>query len=569
VRDKRNGKWQDLVDKCLAAHKKIKDSGVRQEKLDTLKESRRVYGMVPEKKNFPWENAYNVVQPFLAITVDNLEPRIVSSFTGREPYVQFNMTGVQEPDDMCEFIENWFNNELKEVVDLNSVSSRITHDLLLDGTVFPVASYEEDTVIREDFEFDDVGNVQVNDAGEPVMVETEDQVFQGGRIDFVDFKDIFIPDNSDNWEKTDVIRIIRPTYSELLSWSEQGKGYMNVGKELLKEEVDDESRNQKVIECLEYHVTYIHKKEHQKKEDITNWTEERYVALIAIESETIVRLLKLRDLNLQNQHVIKRIRLYPEGGCAYGCSLYEKMRSIQDGASDTFNLMMNSAFMALIPWFLYSDKTGLPDDVEIVPGRGIKCDDPGAVNFPKIQNNVGSFVQVFNVWVALWERLGSIGNLQVGKPAHDAETATETMLVIQEGNIKHNYQAAVMKTEFVSMIKTLYDLYYKNMPFDKTFFYHDQEVSISRMAMRRPYSFRLTGSTDLSNKVLELRVAEQMYTMLRQDPLANPVELYSNVIKSFKPDAAVEKYISPEINQLIGKFLEQKEQEAKNQEQLQ
>jgi hypothetical protein len=567
--DKRNGKWQDLVNKCLAAYKKIKDSGIRQDKLDTLKESRRVYSMTPVKQNFPWENAYNVVQPFLAITVDNLEPRIVSSFTGREPYVQFTMNGVQEPDDMCEFVENWFNDELKQVVNLNSVASRITHDLLLDGTVFPTVSYKEDVTIREDFDFDEGGNIVTDEAGEPIMVEIEDQIFQGGCIDFVNPKDVFIPDGADDWEKTDIIRIIRPTYSELLSWSEQGKGYMNVNKELLKEETDDDSKNQEVIECLEYHVKYIYKKEHQGKEDVSDWTEERYVALVTIESETIVRLLKLRDINLQNQHVIKRIRLFPEGGCAYGCSMYEKMRSIQDGASDTFNLTMNSAFMTLIPWFLYSDKTGLPDDVEIMPGQGIKCDDPSTVNFPKVQNNIASFVQVFNVWVALWERLGSIGNLQVGKPSHDAETATETMLVIQEGNIKHNYQATVMKTEFMSILKTLYDLYYKNMPFDKVFFYHGQEVSVSRTAMRRPYNFKLTGSTDLSNKVLELKIAEQMYGMLRQDPLANPVELFSNVVKSFKPDAAVEKYINPEIQQLITNFLEQKQKEAEVQKGLQ
>jgi hypothetical protein len=561
-KEKRNGKWQDLVGKCLEAYSKIEDSELRSKKLASIKESHRIYNMEEKITNFPWKDAYAIVQPFLTITVDNIEPRIVSSFTGREPYVQFDMTDVSEPDEVCSFLETWFNEELKETVGIDGIASRVTHDLLLEGTVFPIAQYEEDTVIREDFQFTEDGMIEVGDDGEPITVEVNDQIFQGGRVEFAEFKDIYIPDSCDDWEKTDIIRKVRPTFAELKVWEKEQTGYMNIGSWLLHEEEEDKKTNQQVVECLEYHVNYVYKKEGADKEDIADWTSERYVALIAKESEVLIRLLRLKELNFHNEHTVKRIRLYPEGGKAYGRSLYEKMRSIQNGASDTFNLLINSAFMAIIPWFLYSDKTGLPNDVEIVPGQGIKVDDPNSVTFPKVNIDTRGFIQVFDVWLQLWERLGSIGDLQVGKASQKADTATETMTVIQEGNIKHNYQATVMKAEFLALIKTIYDLYYKNMPFDTTFFYHGEEVMVSRHTMRRPLTFRLTGSTDLSNKVLELRKNEQLYNTLRQDPIVNPIELVENLIKSFKPDESPEKYINPEISQLIQQFLEQKKMEA-------
>lgn len=570
----RNGKWQDLVTKCLQAYKDITASPYRERKIDKIKESRRIYEMIEKPTDFPWEDAYSIVLPFLTITIDNLEPRMVAGITGKEPYLQFNMTGVTEPDESVKFLEAWFNGELKEVVKIENVASRICHNLLLEGTVFPVATYNEDVITREDFIYSKEGYIEVDETGEAKTEEIEDQVFQGGKVEYASFDDIYIPDDANEWEKTDVIRVVRPTYAELKTWEKDQKGYFNIGPWLLveadvqtdgsssQEVADIEFTGRETIECLEYHVNYIYQKEDEEEEDITNWTKERYVALIAKKSETIVRLLPLRSLNFQNEHVIKRIRLFPEEGRAYGTPLYEKMSSIQDGASDTFNLLMNTAYICILPWFLYSARTGLPTDMKLYPGKGVEVDDPSSVVFPKFNVNFTSFIPIFDIWIQLWERLGSIGDLQVGKPSQKADTATETMAVIQEGNIKHNYQTKVFKEEILSLFRTIYDLYYKNMSFDKKFFYQGRMVMIPRNAMRRPLIFRLTGSTDLSNTVLELRKIEQLYGMLRPDPIVNPIELVTDVIQGFKPDAPPEKYINPEISQLVQQHLQQKEMQA-------
>jgi len=126
--------------------------------------------------------------------------------------------------------------------------------------------------------------------------------------------------------------------------------------------------------------------------------------------------------------------------------------------------------------------------------------------------------------------------------------------LIQEGNIKHNYQSKTFKEDFLSIVKTIYDLYYQYMPYDKTIVHAGEEMPFPRRAMRRPYNFRLTGSTEQSNKLIERKENEDMFNMLRQDPLLNPMKLVEDLLKSYGRED-VKSYIDPELNQIMQLFL--------------
>ena len=552
----RNGKWQDLVNQCLDEYEDIKKSSERSRKITLIKESHRIYDLREIPASFPWEGACSIVQPLCTITIDNMEPRIASGFTGREPYVNFDVTGVTDNIEPYKFLQEWFTKELKETVDIENVVSRMIHTLLLEGTVFMAPRYVEDYEKHKDFVYDANGNIKTDKEGTPYLKEVEDRIFRGVKVDFIPFEDIYIPDKIENWEDINIIRKVNVTYRELQELSKEDDSYRNIGKWLLAEEEPEEETGKEVIECLEYHVkNYVYKKENQSKEDITNWDSKDYVALIALNSGTLIRLIELQDINLTGQHMIRRIRLFPEYGKAYGKCLYEKMKPIQDGATDGFNIMMNSAYVELIPWFFYSNKTGLPSELQLYPGRGIEVDNPKEVVFPRTQNKSIELVKLYEVWVTLWEKLGSIGNLQTGLPSQKTDTATETMAVIQEGNIRHNYQAKIMKKEFIDFLRLIYDLYYRYMPFEETFIYQGKPMLIPRKLMRRRIIFRLTGSSELSNAIMELRKTEQMYSMLRPDPRVNPDFLIKRLVAAMEPDANLDEVLvqqSPQAQMLEG-----------------
>ena len=569
----KNGDFQPLVEYCFDLFNDIKDSSYRTAKIEAIKASRKAYDQISDPKSFPWKDSSNIVLPLTTITIDNLEPRLVASLIGKEPIVEFDMEGMTEQDESTEIIQDWFNTELKHFTKIGDISRDLVHTLLTEGTCYPYPEYEIDETVRRDFKFDDQGQIQPKmdqETGqilpEPDTEDSTDKDFEGVRVDFVEFTDMFVPDNAKNWEKTDFIRIVRPTYFELMRLKDE-YGYQNIGPWLVKEAADSElsedqqSPGQQIedvkvtgketIECLECHISYVYRAEDQEEEDIEDFTEERVVALIAKDSQVLIRLALLRDLNFKNEHLVKRIRLFPERGRAYGKNMYEKIKSVQGGASDIFNLVVNIATVCMIPWFIYGDKAGLEKDVELYPGKGVKADDPAAVVFPKFNIQPHQYIEFINLFISIWERLGSIGDLQLGRPSQKpgGTTATETLAVIQEGNIKHNYQGNVFKEEFIALLRTIYDFYYQKMPITTSHMYKGKEIQIPRSQMRRVKKFKLTGSTELANKLIERRENEDLYNLLGENPIANPVKVIEDLIKAYKPDANAADYIKPEINQ--------------------
>ncbi len=574
----KNGKWQHLVELILDMYDEYKGSKYRDAKIEEILTSRKRYEQEEEEEDTtgPWKGASKIVLPMVTISVDNLEPRLVSGLIGKKPYIKFSLESDQEPDDQTELLERWYNDELEDGVKIETETIGIMHDLLLEGTVYPVCNYEIEETIRRDFMFGEDGNIQMDNNGDPLTEDKTTTVSEGGKIEVVSFKDIFIADNVASWEKAPVIRKVYPTYEELMQDKENKVGYIpdNIGTWLIKEEsdgklsedqqspaqtiVDVEVAGRKTIECLECTVNYVYQKEEDEKEDVKDFTEEKYVVQIALEKQVIVRLVLLRELNFKNEHRIKRIRLFAEKGRSYGTSIYGKMRAIQDGASVTFNSVINIADMEMNKGFFYDNRAGLKGNIEIHPGVGVPVENVDGIKFMEFNINPREFIDFIYMWTQLWERLISIGDLQIGRQKEGKDTtATEVLAVIQEGNVKHNYQAKTFKEEFLSVLRTLYDLYYQHMRPDKTFLYNDEQVPIPRQAMRRAYKFRLTGSTEMSNKLIERKENEDLFKMLMGDPFTHPFKIREDLLKSYNRTNTDEYIIDPKINQLLQVFLKE------------
>ena len=423
-----------------------------------------------------------------------------------------------------------------------------------------------------------IGGIVVDpETGEPKFQDTTEVLFEGGKVEIIPFTDILIPDNVDDWESAPVIRRIRPTYAELMRDVKEKKGFIkrNIGPWLCEQEGDytlsndEQSPSQaidnvkvnakKTIECYECYVNYIYRKDDQEDEkEITSYDEQRLVVQIAQESQIILRIIPLIELNFKNEHLIKRTRLFPRKGKSYGTSIYGKIKSIQDGASKTFNTAINVAEVTMIPWFLFTESTGLDkykDGIKLQAGKGIKVDSTEGLYFPKFSINPDQILKWIDLWVSFWERLISIGDLQVGRQGSKDTTATEALAVIQEGNIKHNYQSSSIKNDFLSLIRTIYDLYYQYMPLNKTFLWNGEQKEIPRSVMRRKINFRLTGSTDLSNKLIERKEKESFYQLTAADPTINPVKKSEELVKAYGHTDTTE-WIKPNIKVIVDMIMQ-------------
>jgi len=242
--------------------------------------------------------------------------------------------------------------------------------------------------------------------------------------------------------------------------------------------------------------------------------------------------------------------MFPEEGRSYGTSIYGKLKSIQDGASDFFNAILNIAYLVMLPWYFYDESAGLRGQKEIKPGMGVPVDNVKGILIPNFNINPAAYLSFIEMFIGLWERLGSIANPQIGRPGDEKKTATEIMMVVQEGNIKFDYQARTIKEEFICILKTLYDLYYQHMPYNKTLSMNGQEVPFPRQMMKRGYKFCLTGSTATANKMIERKEAEDLLGMAMNNPLMSPIPPLEEYLES-RGKTDLQRYINPQARMLI------------------
>jgi hypothetical protein len=564
-----NGKYQKLVDYCLERYKEFKDSPYRKAKLQEIEESRKAYEQKTEKVTFPWANASNLIVPFTTIAVDNIEPRMVAGLIGSDPIVLFSMPG--KKDDIIKTVEDEFNRELKDVCKVEVFARHTVHQILTEGTYYCAPKYDQDKRKVTDFVYTQPDVIAVDVDGEPLTEEKETTVFEGGKFGYVPFNDIFCADDlgtMDDWEREPIARLVRPTYPELMQ-KKDGLGYTNIGKWLLGEKASDKSGDSKTtgqklddagitgketIESIEVHLSYLLPLDSEEDDDKREtFEEEKIIVTIALKSGIMYRLVKQREINFNNEKMIKRVRLYPEIDRSFGTSVYGKIKSLQNGASDIFNNIMNESMIQMMSWFFYDERSGLKGKQEIFPGAGIACENVDGIKFPQLKGDPGRMIVVFDSFVTFWERMTSMADPQIGRLADRKETATGILTAVQEGNIKHNYQATTIKEEFLACIRTMYDLYYKNMPYNKTIQYQGQEVIYPRQAMRRQVKFVLTGSTEKANKLLARKEAEDVQTMYNGDPLVDQLKIRLDVFRQYGKDNPQE-YINPQANQMIQAF---------------
>ncbi len=581
-----NGDFEPLATYCFDLYKQFGGgrnatmSEYRKAKLEEIKEAQKVYDQLSTPKSFPWDGCSNIVLPLTMITIDNLEPRLVAGLSGADPPVTFEMIGSSDTNDLMSVIQEWWNQELKNVIGLDKLTMSIVHTLLIEGTVFVYPRYILEKGTLADFQFDErTGEVVIGEDGMPVVNETEATLFEGGRAEMIPFNKVYCADDlgtAEEWEAADKIVEVEYTYADLMRRN-GNNGWHNIGPWLIpekkkrKRQRDEVSPAQEVagveitgkevVECLECHISFPIGQDLKLPEDQqTDFREEYIVVTLTKSSKTIINLRRRVDLYMANRSILKRIRMFPEPKRSFGTGMYGKMKAVQEGSSDIFNRMIDAALVILIPWFFFDERSGLSGQIDLYPGKGVEVTSVEGIKFPTFNINAAHYLTFLQFLVTLWERIGSVGDWQIGVPSQPGgrRTKAEVMSVLQEGAIKHNYQARTMKDEYLAVIESLYDLYYQYMPAGKTIMVKGQETTMPRREMRRGYKFTLRGSTDLASKAAVRNDAMQLWQIASKDPLFNPIPVREELLKSFGKHEW-EKYINPQIMQMIQVVLQNPE----------
>ena len=411
-------------------------SQTRKEVLDSVKASRRAYDQKAEKTSWPWPEASNMVAPLTTIAVDEVEPRLVAAIIGREPFIKARHHPGASTTDEAELVTQYDNYVLRQKIDVQELVPRAIHDLLLDGTVFPLLSWKRDSRrVKVTYFNPATGTVEkVAENGEVrFRQEVRSRIsYEGPSVELIPVDYVWLPDDVDDadWENAPVIRYVGDyTINDLKRRVEAGEsGWYLPEEDVLKSMVSetklktiqqtedkvsdwyqDLPLEQKPLECLEAYINF----------DFLESNEE--LPLIVMVSKETFKVLRIReqiDVFDANIKPLRRLVIFQKSKVSWGKPLYSIIAGIQNGTDAMWNRCINSADIVMTPWgFVKRGMSGMRKNrLMISPGVIFEVDDPDAYNFPNLAAfDPTRFVPLILQYLGFFEKSINITDFMQGR----------------------------------------------------------------------------------------------------------------------------------------------------------
>lgn len=595
---------KELADYVTNRFDEYKKSSKREEVLKRIEESRKAYDQDVKPTSFPWKDASNILIPLTTISTDQLEPRLAASIIGRAEIIVTEDFGKLD-EETSESIANLDNAVLENDVNIRPIVKRHVHKILLDGQVYPLIYWSFRESWNKEYATDPTNMQQMQEGaynqsvqagtssdmmsqyGLPtntqmtprngMMTYDFKQVVQNGcRIEDVDITDLYLPDRIDDWEDAPKIRKCWMEWGEYKAKIKDGKmGWIpKTGEELIdlegrlydkrpdpddrlsipdpnvRSEGDTEAAKiKRELLLLEGHFTY------DVNED---GIEERLIVRIEHGSKKVLYVCDNSELDPLNRCQIQLVRLLEESGTGYGYPVHRKLKMIENGASQLFNMLVNSAMIQMLPWYFFEESAGFKtQEIDLYPGAGIPVGNVDKIKIPQIQPTAAAFKDFLQIFLGLWERVISISDYNMGRESSSTErtTATSTLALLQEAAVVHEYLGGGLQEQYTKIFSIIHDLYYMNLTPES-----EMEIIGKNLprVLSRNYKFKLAASTKSSNRHVErmeiqeaLAVAKEGVTM----GVINPIEPIRSYLKTFrKSDVDVDKWLTGPIVQISARI---------------
>ncbi len=579
---------QELGNYVRTLFDRFDGSTTRKKILQTVAESRKAYYQETTKTDFPWDNASNMIAPLTTMGVDEVEPRLVSAVIGKEPYLKAKPNKGASTKEEAQQITDFDNHVLKNLVKVESLVPQLIHEKLIDGTIYPLLSWETKTKKVKRI---------VQDQSSPngwTRQLTEYQT-NGPCIELVPIEYVWHEDhlNDEDWEDAPVIRYVgNITIGEILDRVEAGEvGWLNPKGD----EIPDREEFQKILES--YVASETEKTTQQKTEGVQDYfldfqprqkpiefyeayikfdffgedqKDENLIVLVEKNTFTPFRIREQVEVIDENIKPLRRQRFLKRRNISWGYPLYTLIAGIQLGVDAMWNRCINSADITNTPWgFVRRGLSGLlSNKPKIYPGalNEVEGEPDKAVYFPNLQQfQPQQFIPLILQYISFFERTLNVTDFMQGRESgvvgKKGSTATGTLAILQEGKIKFEYRGGLTHLEFLDLFKNIHDLCVSNMPFEE----HVKITGavIQQYSCSEEYIFDLVGSDLVSNRFTERQEIESLTMLLQpfvQQGIVNPLPVATDILNSYKAttDREPEEYIDPELASMIMQFLQQR-----------
>ena len=600
---------------CQDLYLEYKDSEYRQKKLEERLEGRKRYAGIRDPKTTPWEGCSNRSLMIDAVVIDNIEPRIVAQLFGDSDFVNVEPVGPEDVD-RADAAKEFITWALKSNMDIERQIRPAVHDLLLDGTAYLIPIWTEDTTMNyvrtvvKQFQSADGQAWELTD--EQLQNPSIQQAIQMGlmryvgitekqeqrpvttfsvSIEQVQLNDAFTPDTGEPWKDQPFLRLIYPTYQELLDLSEANGGpYKGIDETLIMEDARDGVETKDEAQ-EEFGIRYSrYSKEVQLLECYVFWEGEWWLETLAVDAAyREVRRQPVAQIYSHAHKPVSRIDIFRESNESMGTGLPQKIKHFSTGADALYNQMIDNGTLENMPFWFFEDVIGWKSvDKALGPGKGIAVPKGANIQFPRFSTDSTRFMAFIELLLQMQERLVSMMAYtqagQVNRGSAGSETYAGMSLLVNESNIKHNYMGEGLRSSIGYLVRDILSLYGQYMPLDakQRIFDESQNAYVFQpfdlQAIQGQYDITINVSNSSGNKMLSRQEKTELLNMFGQDPMINPIEIRKDVLDSYdvknkneyiNQDASnmVQAVIAnPELPQVVQQYLQQKAQQQQQQE---
>jgi hypothetical protein len=253
--------------------------------------------------------------------------------------------------------------------------------------------------------------------------------------------------------------------------------------------------------------------------------------------------------------------------------------------------MIDAGTISIIPYgFFNQGSTGMmaSKKTTIYPGAMIPIPKDANITFPNQGTQAAMFIQFINLLLTFYERTLSLMDYSAGARSattgQGGDTASGMNMILQEGNIKHNYTGEHVQDTFAEMLTDILSLYAQNMPMNaKMRLFEGNEwvfKPVDVQAIQGRYDIAIDVSDSSANTMTNRNEKLALQNMYKGVPHINQIQLTEDVFKAFGiRDTA--KVINPafgmlsqalqqapelaqQIQQMVGQHMQQKAQQQKD-----
>jgi hypothetical protein len=566
-----------IVEECIEDYETaIQNRAGWEEKRD---DNYKRWRQIKEPKDFPWEDASNLMLPLTTAGVETYHPRLFDSIFGVPDPVQLEAmeSADQKLEDRLSKFLNW------QI--MGPMASEEQWDLFIqigeiEGTAIGKLPWvKRSRIIKEQvpiFRKDERGNPVLDYTNQPVAdvdeegnIKTktmlkEDIIYENPDFDIPEQSDIIVPWNARNtqtadfvihriWMKPDTLRR-RGASGKFRHVDEAIKASVNSFEMTMAMDRSFDTKNR--AQGVEPLVTQHNRREpvlileYYKRFDVDgDGFEEECIFWVSYHGRKLHRGKFTEDIFRHGKRPFIEWRFKPDPNRFYGIGIPEDVANVQDELDTIHNQRIDAGTIANIPFGFYRPASGYdPENVLLAPGTWIPVDDVNDVKFGQYPDVQQSSFQEEALLVDYYERLLGVNDNLQGRPSSTIGTRAtfrgQTQL-LEQSLARLNMSARRLRRAWDEFAWQVHQLDMQYLPPGVEFRVTNEsgepyyEKIWDRSEIKGRFDFRQRADVEVKTPQVRREEAQLMLTMGVQHPLlAQDMEAQGELLieffKSFK-----------------------------------